>query len=199
MVARIAIRDPLPAFCRGVMAILRDTGFEAEVPNDILAWLHDDQTKLLFLSLLTPQDWILLEELKHRDPHAAVVAFLDDMSMPSHVRALTAGAIAALPRDASPSSIREAFTAVLNGHAVIPIAVLRELLQRPAETDARRLSQRERDWLHDLANGMTINHLAAKAGYSERMMFRMLRDLYTRLGAKTKVEALMRARENGWL
>ena len=45
---------------------------------------------------------------------------------------------------------------------------------------------------------MTVNQLAAKARYSERMMFRLLRELYSRFGARTKVEALMLAREQGW-
>lgn len=199
MIARIAISDPLPAFRRGVMAILREAGFDAEAPNDLLAWVRDDQTKLLFLSVLTPQDWIILEELTQHDPDAVVVALLDDMSVPSHVRALTAGAVGALPRDASPPSIREAFEAALSGRSLVPVAVLRALVQRPIEQETDTPSQRERDWLRDLASGMTINQLAVKAGYSERMMFRLLRDLYSRFGARTKFEALMLAREKGWL
>ena len=199
MAARIAIWDPLPAFRRGVMAILRDAGFDAETPNDLFAWARDDQAKLLFLSVLTPRDWTILEELKQQEPDAVVVALLDDTSVPAHVRALTSGAVAVLPRDASPQSIREVFGALLSGRSLIPIAVLRALLQSPVEQDADRPSQRERDWLRDLAGGMTVNQLAVKAGYSERMMFRLLRDLYSRFGAKTKVEALMLAREKGWL
>jgi DNA-binding NarL/FixJ family response regulator len=31
------------------------------------------------------------------------------------------------------------------------------------------------------------------------MMFRLLRDLYTRLGASNRTEALMRARDRGWI
>ena len=199
MVARIAISDPLPAFRRGVMAILRDAGYDAEAPTDLLAWVRNDQAKLLFLSVVTPQDWIILEELQQQDPDAVVVALLDDMSVPSHVRALTYGAVAAMPRNSSPDSIRETFGAILSGRSLVPIAVLRALLQRPAEQDADRPSARERAWLRDLAGGMTVNQLAAKAGYSERMMFRLLRELYSRFGARTKVEALMHAREQGWL
>lgn len=199
MAARIAIWDPLPAFRRGIMAILRDVGFDAEAPQDLLAWARDDQEKLLFLSVLTSQDWTILEELKEQQPDALVVALLDDMSLSSHVRALTSGAVAALPRDASPQSIREVFGALLSGRSLMPIAVLRNLLEGTVEQDAGRPSQRERDWLRDLANGMTVNQLAVKAGYSERMMFRLLRDLYSSFGAKTKVEALMLARERGWL
>jgi DNA-binding NarL/FixJ family response regulator len=199
MVARIAISDPLPAFRWGVAAILRDAGLDADAPQDPLAWVRDDQTKLLVLSVLTPQDWITLETLKQENPEAVVVALLDDMSVPSHVRALTSGAVAALPRDASPDSIREAFGAVISLRSLIPIAVLRAILHGPIQPETDRPSPRESAWLRDRAGGMTINQLAAKTGYSERMMFRLLRDLYSRFGTRTKVQALMLAREKGWL
>jgi DNA-binding NarL/FixJ family response regulator len=199
MGARVAISDPLPAFCRGVAAILREAGLEVEAPSDLLAWAADDEVKVLFLSVLTPRDWSLLEQLTERDPDALVVAMLEDPSVPSYVRALTTGAVTALPRDASPPVIREAYEAIITGRSPLPTAVLRALVRRPPENEADRPSPREREWLRDLAGGMTVNQLAAKAGYSERMMFRLLRDLYSRFGASTKVEALMLARENGWL
>lgn len=199
MGARVAISDPLPAFCRGVAAILREAGLEAEAPSDLLAWADDDQAKLLFLTVRTPQDWTLLEQLTEHDPDALVVAMLEDASVPGHVRALTAGAVTTLPRDASPPVIRETYEAIIAGRSLVPTAVLRALVRRPAEHETDRPSPRERDWLRDLAGGMTVNQLAAKSGYSERMMFRLLRDLYSRFGARTKVEALMLARENGWL
>jgi DNA-binding CsgD family transcriptional regulator len=50
-----------------------------------------------------------------------------------------------------------------------------------------------------LATGMTVAQLAAKAGYSERAMFRLLRSLYVRMGAKNRTEALIRAYEHGWI
>jgi DNA-binding NarL/FixJ family response regulator len=199
MGARVAISDPLPAFCRGVAAILREAGLEAETPSDLLAWADDDEVKVLFLSVITPRDWSLLERLTERDPEAVVVAMLEDPGVPSYVRALTAGAVIALPRDASPSAIREAYEAIITGRSLIPTPVLHALVRRPAELEAGRPSPREREWMRDLAGGMTVSQLAAKAGYSERMMFRLLRDLYSRFGASTKVEALMLARENGWL
>jgi hypothetical protein len=44
-----------------------------------------------------------------------------------------------------------------------------------------------------------VARLAATVGYSERMMFRLLADLYARLGADNRTRALMRARDEGWL
>jgi DNA-binding CsgD family transcriptional regulator len=48
-----------------------------------------------------------------------------------------------------------------------------------------------RDWLRELADGTTVSQLATKAGYAERMIFRLLRDLNSRFGAGTRVQALI--------
>jgi hypothetical protein len=53
-------------------------------------------------------------------------------------------------------------------------------------------------WLRELSIGTTVGQLATGAGYSERMMFRRVRDLYTHMGVRTKMEALLMAQEQGW-
>jgi DNA-binding CsgD family transcriptional regulator len=60
-------------------------------------------------------------------------------------------------------------------------------------------SRREMEWLRQLASGTTVAKLADGAGYSERAMFRLLRDLYQRMGAQNRTEALLKARQRGWL
>jgi len=45
------------------------------------------------------------------------------------------------------------------------------------------VDQEEAEWLDALARGATVVSLADDYGYSERVMFRRLRDLYERLGA----------------
>lgn len=61
------------------------------------------------------------------------------------------------------------------------------------------LTLREIDWLQQLARGITVADLAERAGYSERMMFRLLRTLYAELHASHRTEALIRARDRGWV
>jgi DNA-binding CsgD family transcriptional regulator len=50
-----------------------------------------------------------------------------------------------------------------------------------------------------LAGGSTVAELARIAGYSERMMFRLLRALYRKLSAQNRTEALMYAQGHGWI
>jgi DNA-binding NarL/FixJ family response regulator len=105
-----------------------------------------------------------------------------------------------VPRSAPAGLVRNAFDAAVHGRSVLPIEVVRALSAHPAAAPpAGRLSARELDWLRELAHGTTIARLAEQAGYSERMMFRLLRSAYGKLNAATRTEALMKARTQGLL
>jgi DNA-binding CsgD family transcriptional regulator len=54
-------------------------------------------------------------------------------------------------------------------------------------------------WLRHLSEGRTVADLADSVGYSERMMYRLLANLYRRLGARSRTKALMLAQREGWL
>jgi DNA-binding CsgD family transcriptional regulator len=60
-------------------------------------------------------------------------------------------------------------------------------------------SNRELDWLGQLAEGTTVAQLAERSGYSERAMFRLLRNLYNQLNVRNRTEALQLAQDRGWL
>jgi DNA-binding NarL/FixJ family response regulator len=200
MAVRIAVTDPLPAFRRGVTAILRDAGFEPESPENPLTWVRDQQTVAVIVTLLSDADWDLLESLRQDTADAVLIALVEHVTVETSVRALRAGATCVLPRDTSSSTLSRAFRAAIDGHSMIPVDVLRALTTgEPAATSEIRPSHREREWLRDLSRGVTVGRIAADAGYSERMMFRLLRDLYTRLGAHGRTEALIMAQANGWL
>lgn len=200
MLVRIAVADPLPVFRHGLKEILRGAGFESEAPDDLVAWVNDRQTKVVILTLLSESDWHLMESLARMTADLRLVALLEQMSVTASVRALRAGAVCVMARDTSPALLRERFQAVLRGEPIVPVDVLRALTA-PVTTEPlpEGPSAQDRDWLRKLAKGMTVNRLATEAGYSERMMFRLLRDLYTRLGASNRTDALIKAQNQGWL
>jgi DNA-binding NarL/FixJ family response regulator len=200
MLVRIAVADPLPIFRHGVVQILRDAGFEPETPDDLFAWVRDEQTTVVILTLQTEADWRTLEGLRRTAAGLVLVALLEQASLSDSVRALRAGAACVMARDASPSAFRERLRAVARGESVVPVEVLRELATPTANSSPpSEPSPAERDWLRGLARGVTVGRLAAEAGYSERMMFRLLRDLYTRMGARNRTDALITAQHHGWL
>jgi DNA-binding NarL/FixJ family response regulator len=201
MSVRIAISDPLPLFRQGVMASLGSAGFTSEEPDDLMAWARDEQRRVILMTLQSMEHWALLAQLCRAWPDISVVAVLEDQSAMAYVRALKAGAVGAVPRSASPESIRHVFEAVVRGASILPIEVVRMLASadQPPPHAPDTLSPREVEWLQGLASGMTVAQLAVQAGYSERAMFRLLRGLYSRIDVKSRTEALMYARERGWL
>jgi len=200
MAVRIAVTDPLPVFRRGVMAILRDAGFEPEAPDDPLAWADSRQTAALIVTLLSEDDWDLLAALHRRAADTVLVALLERVTIEMSVRALRSGAACILPRNTSPAALSQAFHAAVNGQSLISLDVLRALtVAEPSAPAGDHPSPQEREWLRGLSRGVTVGRLAADAGYSERMMFRLLRDLYTRIGAHGRTDALIKAQSEGWL
>jgi DNA-binding NarL/FixJ family response regulator len=198
---RIAVSDPLPLFRRGVMTVLGDAGFEPQTPEELLSWIREEQRPVVLLSLLSSDDWRLLARLREARADTMVIAVLADASTRSHVQAILGGAIAAVTRDALPDTVRKVFNAAVAGKSILPVEVVRGLttLQPPQEEDEWVPSPQEVGWLRELALGTTIARLADRAGYSERAMFRLLRELYVRIGARNRTEALIRAHERGWL
>jgi DNA-binding NarL/FixJ family response regulator len=145
-------------------------------------------------------DWTLLAQLCHAPPKPIVVALLEDDGVPTYVRALTPGAAGAVPRNAALDTLREVFEAAVRGNTLLPVGVMRALAQgNGTETAADGPSSDEQGWLRRLAADDSVARLAEQAGYSERMMFRLLRSLYTRLGTANRTEALIRARDKGWI
>jgi DNA-binding NarL/FixJ family response regulator len=202
MSVRIAVSDPLPMFRHGLMATLGAAGLRPEVPDDLLAWAREEQRRVVLFTLHAPERWTLLAELCRTDPGLLVVALLTDTSIHTYVQAIASGAIAAVPRDASPEAVRQVFEAALDGKSLLPVEVVRAFASPPGTGERERHgapSAREIEWLRDLASGRTVSQLAHQSGYSERAMFRLLRDLYARIGVTSRTEALMRAKEEGWL
>jgi DNA-binding NarL/FixJ family response regulator len=201
MTVRIAVSDPLPMFQRGIMATLGDAGFYPEAPQDVLAWARQDSRRVVLLTMQSSGDWALLAELREASPDLLVIAVLTDTSTATCVRALLAGAVAVVARNAPPENVKQVFEAVVAGTSPLPVSVVRALAssREPQAESSGAPSVREIEWLRMLAAGATVPQLADRFGYSERAMFRLLRGLYQRMQVGGRTEALMRAHELGWL
>jgi DNA-binding NarL/FixJ family response regulator len=198
---RLAVSDPLPMFRRGILATLGNAGFEPDTRQALMAWICREQRPVVLLTLESADDWSLLTELRSTHAQVLVIAVLADATVRSYLRAISAGAATAVPRNALPETVLQLVQAAVSGRSVLPTEVVRALASSGGllEDDENVLSAQEQDWLRQLANGTTVARLASVAGYSERAMFRLLRGLYARIGARNRTEALMRAKERGWL
>lgn len=61
------------------------------------------------------------------------------------------------------------------------------------------LNDNEVQLLRGVAAGSTTIDLANEHGYSERSMYRLLKDIYKKLGVTSRTEAIGKAAANGWL
>jgi DNA-binding NarL/FixJ family response regulator len=177
-------------------------GFEPQAPDDLLAWLHEEDRRVVLLTLQSAEDWNLLERLCGQTPPPVIVAVLSEAATPNYVRAIMSGANAVMPRDAQPNLVQRVFEEAIEGRCLLPIEVVQALASSssaPVENDLARPSPQEIQWLRQLSQGVTVSRLASTAGYSERAMFRLLRELYRRIGARNRTEALLRASQRGWL
>ncbi len=116
------------------------------------------------------------------------------------MRVVRAGASVVVARDATAGELKAAVLAAVERRAHLPADVLRAAVNLSTTPDTRAVpTADERRWLQELVSGTTVGRLAKQAGYSERMMFRILKELYSRLGADTRTQALMQARASGWI
>jgi len=203
ILVRIAVLDPLPMYQHGLVAMLGQAGFSPEAPEDLLAWAGQEQRQVVFMTLRGPEDWSLVTALRRRRTDLVIVAVLEQTTVPLYVQALMAGATAVVPRDASAETMRRVFEDAVNGMSLLPVEVVRALAssdQPNVANDCRvALSEREIEWLRELASGATVAELAGRVGYSERAMYRLLKNLYAQMGVQSRTQALMLAKELGLL
>jgi DNA-binding NarL/FixJ family response regulator len=196
----LAVIDPLPVYRRGIAAVLATHGFEVHTPADVVAWAREHPRGPVLLSVLSDDDWDLLGALCRLRPRPPIIAVTTEDSG-SGVRALLLGARSVLLRSADVPAVERAVVATVEGEAVMPAAVANALCtaRPPAQVSRPALSAEQVAWLRDLSAGRTVAALAKEAGYSERAMYRFLRDVYARLGVRTRIEAIVRMQEAGWL
>jgi DNA-binding NarL/FixJ family response regulator len=192
--ARVAVIDPLPLFREGVATVLSAAGHQVETPADLIGWVAECPSALVLLNLADPSHWRLLAGLRD----VKVIAMIESGSPSDGARAVRAGARSVLPRSVTPDTLRRTVEATIDGQAVMPAAVSDLLAsnrnQRTETFDAARIG-----WLGKLASGTTVAQLATQTGYSERAMFRLLAALYQEMGARNRIEAVVQARDRGWI
>ncbi len=186
---------------QGVGAVLSTAGHLVESPADVLAWVRQEHRGVVLLTLVREQDWELLGQLRDAGGGHGVIALIAEQSVVLGTRAVRAGARSVLPREVTAAVLRRTVEATFDGQAVLPADVVTALATgaHRVETSPETLSPQQLSWLRQLAEGVTVADLADRAGYSERAMFRLLQALYREIGVATRIQAIVRAQERGWL
>lgn len=193
-----AVLDPLPIFRLGVLAALGG-GRDLASMADLTSWLTVRPSGVLLLTVDDDADFEFLASLQQY-PDVLVVAVLRRFTVTTAARALRAGAVHVVPRDAEPQTLRDVVTEVEAGMVRLTLSVLRAATARHASERTRAdPSDDEIKWLRALAAGRTVAAVAAESDISERRLYRQLNELYRRFGVSNRTQALMIARDEGWL
>ncbi len=194
----IAVFDRSAAVRRGVRAVLEEAGYRVSEhdPHDLPASIR---AAAIVATVESGGDVAHLARIRSVAPEACLLVLAQGVEFTTVIQAVRSGSTAVLPWNARPEIIVSALGSALDGLATLPAHIVADLASRVRASTASLLDQREAEWLQYLASGKTVAALADKVGYSEREMFRTLAELYHRLGASNRSEALVKATQLGML
>jgi DNA-binding NarL/FixJ family response regulator len=114
------------------------------------------------------------------------------------LNALDAGAVGYLLKDADPPELIAAIRAAADGDSPLhPKAASAVLSARAERRPAQALSEREREVLELVADGLSNQKIAVRLGISEKTVKAHLTNVFRHLGVEDRTQAALWARENG--
>jgi DNA-binding NarL/FixJ family response regulator len=131
----------------------------------------------------------------HDDVQVVVLTSMTDRER--ILAALDAGAVGYLLKDAEPDELIGGIRAAARGESPLAPKAARALLTARAETERAELSDREREVLRCVAEGMPNKLIARKLGISEKTVKGHLTNLFQRIGVQDRTQAALWAEREG--
>ena len=164
-----------------------------------VAALDDHDPDIVLLDLTMPEmDGIEATRivLEHR-PDTRVVILTASADREQMLRAVDAGALGYLLKDASPTELIEGIRAASRGESPLDPKVARELLADRRETRAPQLTDREREVLALVGEGLPNKLIARRLEISEKTVKAHLTRVFTEIGVTDRTQAALWARGHG--
>ena len=131
-------------------------------------------------------------------PEVAIVVLTSFSDRAQILRALDAGAVGYLLKDAEPAELERAVRAAARGEAPLDPRAGRALLQdRASGSPLDGLSERERQVLTMVASGMPNKLIARDLGISEKTVKAHLTSVFRTIGVTDRTQAALWAERNG--
>jgi DNA-binding NarL/FixJ family response regulator len=131
-------------------------------------------------------------------PDVAVVVLTSFSDREQILRALDAGAVGYLLKDAEPAEIEKAVRAAARGEAPLDPRAGRALLQaRASPSPLEALSEREREVLSLVARGLPNKLIARELAISEKTVKAHLTQVFRTIGVTDRTQAALWAERNG--
>ena len=201
MVQRIAVVGGTPTWQRGIEATLADLGYSSVGLARLDAWRPGRGGRAVIVFVSDDEALDALVDFTSEYPLIPAVAVLPKMELSSFATVVRAGARGAVDDADSIDVLRHVLSAAIGDRVSIPLNVARAMAQRipPPREIGATVDESEAGWLRASAGGETVAGLASQIGYSERETYRILGELYQRLGVTNRTEAIIWATRHGVL
>lgn len=137
-------------------------------------------------------------QIRAAQPEVAVVVLTSFSDRERILRALDAGAAGYLLKDAEPDELARAIEAAARGEAPLDPKAARALLSaRRAPSGAEALSDREREVLLMVAEGLPNKLIAQRLAISEKTVKAHLTSVFRQIGVTDRTQAALWAQRNG--
>jgi DNA-binding NarL/FixJ family response regulator len=159
----------------------------------VLVERHSPAVVMMDLAMGAGMDGIeAIKELRRRHARQAIIVFTTYDSDADIVRAVDAGAMGYLLKDASPGEIFAAVRGAVLGKSVMSAPVASRLFQQLRDPDAI-LTPREAELLSLLTEGLSNRELGQRLFISQATVKTHLAHIYAKLGVETRSAAIATA------
>lgn len=196
-----------PLLCANLRQLL-----EGEPAFELMEIFQSAEQALLKLQALHPQMLLsdlglpgmsgieLIQQAKERLPEMDIIAHTVSEDRDTVFAAIKAGASGYLIKGSSPAEIITALHSLRDGGAPmsprIARAVVRELQESPAD-DVFLLTAKEKEVLTNVYEGLSYKEISKKLNISTHTVHSHIKNIYEKLQAKNKRDALTKARRKG--
>ena len=201
----VVLVDDHPLVRTGIRALVEATGDIAVVAEaadgqgavDAVAALADPPDVILMdLSMPGVDGVTATRRLLDGGTTAAVVVLTSFADQARVAEALEAGAVGYLLKDSEPAELLAGIRAAAAGHAPLDPRVARALLPTRSPAPGADLSDREREVLDLVAQGLANKQIAHRLGISERTVKVHVGNVFRRIGVTDRTSAALWAREH---
>lgn len=211
MITKIAITDDHPMVLKGIQSMLKETE-EIKIVGtyknaaETLHALSKDVPDILLLDINLPDinGIELCKRLKDKDENLKIIAISNYDEISFVRRMLNNGADGYLLKNTDKLELLEAFKAVLSGERYLQKDIQKKFVEqslgkKSQHTFLVKLTRREKEVLHAIAEELTTQEISEKLFISPKTVETHRMNIMSKLGAKNSVGMIKAAYQQGLL
>lgn len=178
--------DRVPAFQRGLEAVLQSAGYAVDHPRAVLPWVRAAGLRCALVDI-GAREWDGLARVAREGAALRLIGVVEEWTGQART-ALLSGAHGVFDRGAAVDVLPHVVELAIQGHVYLPLATTTRLLQRATEPPSW-LSPDDAALLRQLAHGASVAELARQSSRSTRDTYRVVQRLLRKMGVCSRSHA----------